>query len=279
MGSQVAEPGSPAEDTSAGDATTRQSPGRPWLVQVSTGLASFAAGAAVNDISATVGYHGLAGAVALLAVITTATWIKGLNPRARLRRRASWLYLAPAAVAAAIAACTAGATTSILTTAAAIFTIGALLIAKELEFAASLLAGAAAIAGGAAVIAGGAAAIADSKTLLGAAAIAVGAAAIAVGAAAIADSKILLGAATIAVGAALIAFGTVMIGPRSIMAKAQQAADWATKAPQSVQAPSAQPRPGREEVHDAEQAVSGPDLIGPLTPASPADPGSTHSAN
>lgn len=130
MGSQMAEPGSPTEDTSTEDATTRQSPARPWLVQVSTGLASFAAGAAVNDISATIGYHGLAGAVALLAVITTATWVKGLDPSARLRRRATWLYLAPAAVAAAIAACTAGTTTSLLT-AAAIFTIGALLTAKN----------------------------------------------------------------------------------------------------------------------------------------------------
>jgi len=229
---------------------------------VSTGLASFAAGAAVNDISATIGYHGLAGAVALLAVITTATWIKGLDPRARLRRRATWLYLAPAAVTAAIAACTAGTTTSILTAAAAIFTIGALLTAKELESAASLLGGAAAIAGGAALIAGGAALIADSKTLLGAAAIAAGAAAIAAGAAFIADSKTLLGAAVIALGAALIALGAVMIGPRSIMARARKAADWVTKAPPPAQEPSAHPRPRREEVHDAEQAVSGPDLIG-----------------
>ncbi len=119
-------PASPAPPPSLG-------PGgkRPWLGRLSTYLASFAGGAAINDFSGTLGYHGLAGAIALLAVVAAATWIRGLDPRARLPRRALWLFLAPAACMATIAAFSSGTAASILTAAAAILTIGGVLIAQR----------------------------------------------------------------------------------------------------------------------------------------------------
>lgn len=190
---------------------TRPAGKRPWLGKLSVILASSIGSAAVNDLSGTLGYHGLAGGIALLGVVTAATWIRGLDPRARLPRRALWLFLAPAAGAATAAAFSSGTVASILTAAAAILTVGAVLITKELQSAARLLAGAALIVGGAAVIAGGTASIADGNTPLGAAIIPAGAALLAAGAAHIGDRDTLTGAALIAAGAALIAAGAGVI--------------------------------------------------------------------
>lgn len=189
----------------------------PWLAKLATYLASFAAGAAVNDLSTTLGYHGLAGAIALLGVVTAATWIRGLDPRARLPRGAPWLFLAPAACAAATAALSSGAAADILTAIAAILTVGAVLIARELQSAARLLAGAALIVGGAAVIAGGTASIADGNTPLGAAVLPAGVAFIAGGIAHIGDRDRAAGAALITAGAAVIATGTAVIATGTVI--------------------------------------------------------------
>jgi hypothetical protein len=184
---------------------------RAWLGKLSTYLASFAGGAAVNDLSGTLGYQGLAGAIALLGVVTAATWIRGLDPRARLPRRAPWLFLAPAACMATAAAFSSGAAASILTAAAAILTVGAVLVAKELRSATKLLIGAALIMGGAAVIAGSTASIANGNTPLGAAILPSGAAFIVAGISHIGERDTLAGAAVTAAGVALIAAGAAVI--------------------------------------------------------------------
>lgn len=194
----------------ANEGSNHHGSARPWLGRLSTYIASFAGGMAVNDVSGSLGYHGLAGAFALAGVVTAAVWIRGLDPGARLPRYATWLFLTPAAIAAAIAAFSSELTGSTLTIVAVVLTLGAVLVAKELESAANMLAGAAAIAGGAAVIALGAASIADG-VLFGAAGIAAG-------------------AALIALGAAGIALGAALIGPSTIMICARQVVDWAIKA-------------------------------------------------
>jgi hypothetical protein len=61
---------------------------RTWLARVPAALASFAGGMTVNDLSGTTGYHGLAGVVALTAVVTAAAWIRTLDSRAGLPRGA-----------------------------------------------------------------------------------------------------------------------------------------------------------------------------------------------
>lgn len=188
---------------------------RAWLGRLSTYLASFAGGAAINDLSGTLGYHGLAGAVALLGVVAAASWIRGLDPRARLSRRAPWLFLTPAACAGAAAAFSSGTAASILSASAAILTIGAVLIARELQSAARLLTGSALIMSGAAVISAGTASIASGHTALGAAIIPAGTAFIVGGAAYIGNRHTLIGAALIAGGAAGIADGAVVITDRT----------------------------------------------------------------
>ena len=77
---------------------------RLWLGKLATVLASAAGGIAVNDLSGSLGYHGLAGAFALFGVVAAASWIRALDSRARLVRLAPWLFLAPAACIAATAA-------------------------------------------------------------------------------------------------------------------------------------------------------------------------------
>lgn len=190
---------------------TRPAGKHSWLGRLSASLASFAGGWAADDFKSTLGFHGLAGAIAFMAVVTAATWIRGLDPRARLPRRAPWLFLGPAAVAAASAAFSSGTAASILTAAAAILTVGAVLIAKELQSAARLLTGAALIVGGAAIIAAGAASIADGNTPLGTALIPGAVAYLTAGVAYIGDRDTVAGAAIITAGAALIMAGAALI--------------------------------------------------------------------
>ena len=192
MSDLVDEPKARAENAPADKAESPHRPARPWLGRLATYLASFAGGMAVNDFSSSLGYHGLAGAVALSGVVAAATWIRGLNPRARLPRYAPWLFVIPAACLAAIAAFSSGPTVSILTAIAAVLTVGAVLVTKELLSAARLLRGVAFVALGAASIAFGSAALADRYALMGAASIVLGAAFIAYGAAAIADRDALM---------------------------------------------------------------------------------------
>jgi hypothetical protein len=196
---------------------------------------------AVNDVSGTLGYHGLAGAVALSGVVTAAVWIRRLDQRARLPQYALWLFLVPAACAAAIAAFSSGPVGSILAALAVVLTVGAVLVTKELPSAVRVLIVAALIAFVAALIAdravvfsavaAGAARFAHAGTL------AWTAAAIAVVLMAITSAKkpsrvmkMLSGAAYIALGAAIIAVGAtensakdvlfgagiIVVGPASI---------------------------------------------------------------
>jgi len=172
---------------------------------------------AVNDVSGSLGYHGLGGAFALAGVVTAAVWIRGLDPDAPLPRYATWLFLTPAGVAAAIAAFSSELTGSTLTIVAVVLTLGAVLVAKELESAARVLGGAAFIAVGAAVIAGGAASTADREVLFGPAFIAGGAVLIAGGTAFIADREVLIGPAVLAGGTAFIAAGAAFIADREVL--------------------------------------------------------------
>ena len=98
---------SPAEPAGAAARTGTGSDRRPrvgWRGRLTGLLTGLAGGMAVNDLSGTLGYRGLAGVAAITGVVAAAVWIRGLNARALLPRYASWLFLVPAAAAAAVAA-------------------------------------------------------------------------------------------------------------------------------------------------------------------------------
>lgn len=142
-----------------GEASSQPQPAGAWLGKLSTYIASFAGGMAIADVSGTLGYHGLAGAVALSGVVTAAVWVRGPNRDSRLARHAPPLLLVPAGCAALVAAFSSGPTVSTLTALAAVLTVSAVLVTQELEYAALLLIGAAFIAMGAVEIAYGAASV------------------------------------------------------------------------------------------------------------------------
>jgi hypothetical protein len=253
----------------AGDTGRHPAPAHAWLGKLATYIASFAGGMAVNDVSGTVGYPGLAGAVALSGVVTAAVWIRGLDPHARLARYAPPIFLLLAGCAAGIAAFSSGSTVSYCTGTAVVLTVGAVLIANELDSAATLLIGGGTIAVGVAIIAVGIAYISNAKTLLGAAFIAGGTRLVTIGLTRIADRKQLVrvpgrrqsvarwvmpifGVALIASGAVFIGYGAVLagvgaiaagvgsiargvatVGTRNIVIRARQMIEWATKAPYS----------------------------------------------
>jgi hypothetical protein len=203
----------------AGQASTQNRPARAWLGRLSTYIASFAGGMAVNDASGTLGYHGLAGAVALSGVVTAAVWIRGLDPRARLFRHALWLFLMPAGCAAAIAAFSWGSTASVLAGLAAVSTVGAVLVADKLEAVARLLAGAGLVAFGTAYIAGHGLLLFRPTHLVGRVSVALfradailyGAVMILLGAALISGYVALFKVAVILPGAFMALFGAVSI--------------------------------------------------------------------
>ena len=176
------EPKADPEDVPSGNASAR-----PWLRALAASLPGVAGAWAVNQLSSSLGYPGLAGVVALCGVVVVAVWIRDLNPRARLPRYAPWLFMAPAACLAAIAAFGSRPTASILTLIAAVLTVGAVLVTKELLSAARLLRGVALVAIGAGGVAFGSRALVDRYALMGAASIAVGAAFFAEGVGNIAD--------------------------------------------------------------------------------------------
>jgi hypothetical protein len=187
-----------------------RSPQRSWLGKLATGLAGFVGGMAVNDFSGSLGYHGLLVVVTLTAVITAAAWIRGLHPLARLSRHAPWLFMTPAAGLAVIAAFTSGPAVSILTAIAAILTLGAVLMTKELLSAAVLFDSAARIAIGAVVIEYGLVAFASHQALMGASSMALGAGLITYGAAAIAERDALMDMAKSAQAIAAIPFAIAL---------------------------------------------------------------------
>ena len=81
---------------------------------------------AINDLSGTLGYRGLAGVFEVVAVLAATTWIRTLDARAWLPRRASWLFLTPAAASAAVAAFGAGRAVRLLMSVAVILTVAAI---------------------------------------------------------------------------------------------------------------------------------------------------------
>lgn len=192
MSDLLDESGARPENAPPDKAENPARPGRSWLGRLAMFLASIAGEVAVNDFSGSLGYPGLAGVVALTAVVAATAWIRGLNPRARLPRYALWLFIVPAACLAAIAAFSSGPTVSILTVIAVVLTVGAVLITRELLSVARLLEGMAFVAVGAGLVAGGPGALADRFVLMGIASIAVGAGFMAYGAAAIADRDALM---------------------------------------------------------------------------------------
>lgn len=184
---------------------------RSWLPRLSTYLASFACSVAVNELSGTFGYHGLAGAVALLGVVTAANWIRKLDPLARLSRYAPWLFLVPASCAATIAALSSGPVATILTVAAAILTVGAVLITRELQSAARLLADAALIVSGAAVILAKTESFTEGNIPLGIVIISGGVALIIGGVAHAGERDVPAGACLIFAGAAVFSTGIIAV--------------------------------------------------------------------
>jgi hypothetical protein len=144
----VARPGA----SGAGDGKVLRRPRLGWRGRLTSVLMGAAGGIAVNDLSGTLGYRGLAGLLAVAAVAAATAWMRGLDARAWLPRHAPQLFLIPAAAAAAAAAFSSGSAAAILTAAAVVLTAGAVLLATGLQAAAWLLQGAASIGGGAAVI-------------------------------------------------------------------------------------------------------------------------------
>lgn len=158
-----------------GEASSQPRLARAWLGRLSTCIASFAGGMAINDVDGPLGYHGLAGAVALSGVVTATVWMRGLHPRAGLARYGPPLLLVPAGCTALVAAFSSGPTVSILTAWAAVLTVSAVLVTNELEYAALLLIGASFIALGVASIAFGVGSVTHHGVLDGAQNIFVGA--------------------------------------------------------------------------------------------------------
>ena len=195
---------------------------RVWLGKLATYLASAAAGMAINDLSGTLGYHGLAGAFAFFGVIFAANWIRTLDSRARLARLAPWLFLAPAACLAIVAAFWSGRAAGILAAIAAMLTLGAVLITKELQTIGRLLAGIALIVGGVAVIAAGATSFVGGNTSLGTMVVLGGIALVIGGVGHISDRDKLAGTALMVAGAAVILAGILVIETRAKVSPANE---------------------------------------------------------
>ena len=64
---------------------------RSWN-RFSLALMGAAGGMALNDLSGTLGYPGLAAVLAIGGVLAVRAWILELDPRALLRRRTSWVF-------------------------------------------------------------------------------------------------------------------------------------------------------------------------------------------
>src|SRR5450756_1260586 len=159
--------GDPAfEQPSGTQGYDRRPPERGWRIVLTTALTGAAGGMAVNDFSGTLGYRGLAGVFALAAVLAAANWLRTLDPRGPLARHVPWLFLAPAAVAAIIAAFIQGHAAGIFTAIAVILTTGAVFLSAEIGAAAGLLVGVAVIGLGV-VITGAGAMLAEGATLTG----------------------------------------------------------------------------------------------------------------
>jgi hypothetical protein len=208
---------SPAEQQTMddGDCQHRRPPG--WRGKLTALLVTFAGGMAVNDLSSTLGYRGLAGVLAIFGVVAAATWIRQLDAGAWLSRRASRLFLTPAAAVAVAAAFSPGPSAGILTAVAAILTAGAVLVATELETAVELLSRAALGGAGVAFIGIGMTLLTSRHVLAGTMFIALGVTFIGTGVALLADRQALIGAAVMANGMAFIMLGVALAADQHVV--------------------------------------------------------------
>jgi len=162
---------------------------------------------ALNDLSGTLGYRGLAGVLAVLGVVAAATWIRRHK---RLSRLGPWLFLVPAVAAVIGAASTTGPWPETLTAGAVILILGAVLLARDLKQAAEIL-GRTALVGLALVfIRAGAFSLADREMPVGITLLLVGHALAATGLLLTANRDALLGTAAITLGLAFIGLGAVL---------------------------------------------------------------------
>lgn len=194
---------------------------RTWLGRLSAAIAGLAGGMTVNDVSGSLGYHGLAGVIALAGVVMAAVWIRGLDPRARLSRRSPQLFLIPAGAAAMAAAFSSGSLSRTLTAAAALLTVGVVLVVREMRAAQGFLVAAGGIALAAIFFESGAAAITGHRLLEGAAFIAGGVLIMAMAAATIGDLNLVAAGCLLVAGIAGIAFGIAFITDHAAFAGAE----------------------------------------------------------
>ena len=186
-----------------------------WKDKLTTTAVGATCSIALNDLSGTLGYHGLAGVLAVLGVTAAATWIRR-HKRVRLSRPGPWLFLVPAAAAAIAAAVTAGPWPEMLTAGAVILIVGAILLASDLAQAADLL-GRITLVGLALVFCrAGALSLADQKTPVGTALLLIGLALAATGLLLTDDRGAFLGAAAISLGLAFIGLAVVLHANRHL---------------------------------------------------------------
>jgi hypothetical protein len=206
----------PDESGTGGTGPVLDRPKIGWRGRLTTALAGIAGGMAVNDLSGSLGYRGLAGILGVVAVLIATTWIRTLDARAWLPRRASWLFLTPAAASAAGAAFSTGRAAGILTSVAVILTVAAILLTGSVEVASQLLSGVAPMGFGVAGIGFGVAMLLDGWVPGGVAFIGAGVALIGYGVAMLLDGWVPGGVATIGAGVAFIGGGVAIVGPAEI---------------------------------------------------------------
>jgi hypothetical protein len=98
-------------------------------------------GMALNDLSGTLAYRGLAGMLAALGVAGAAIYIRGRHELAPISQLGSWLFLIPAMAAAIAAEVTKGLWPEVLTAGAVVLVAGAVLLVDDLQEAAERLGG------------------------------------------------------------------------------------------------------------------------------------------
>lgn len=208
-------PGSSVPQLSAadrGDNGGRPRPEPGWRARLTSLLIGASGGMAINDLSGTLGYRGLAGIFAIIGVLITTDLLRGLDARARLRRHASLLFLTPAAAAAAIAAFESGRSAGILTVVAVVLTAGAVVLTTRLKAAAQLLSSAAGIGSGVAFIGVGVALIVARHVPLGVPFIGVGVAFIWAGVAFVGAGEAFIGVVVAPIVAGDLLFAAAVIG-------------------------------------------------------------------
>jgi hypothetical protein len=209
---------------------TDREPGRPateadWRRQCATGLLGLAAGMGVNLLSGDVGYAGVAAFAAAGAVVTAASWLRRLPPRAPLVQLGSRALLGLAfgsAVVAAVFGAVSRTGAGAATLASVVFVTGAVLVQVDRDRAVYLLAGAAPVGGGVAVVGLAVGVLADGNLLLGMAGLAGGLASFGYGVAVV--RRVNCGPAVIVGGLALVCAGAAATADGLVFGLASAAA-------------------------------------------------------